>query len=115
MKNNKKMLELLPFAIVILSLMGICFYLINSKNEIKKAYENLESKYETLNEKYDDKNERQASLELCLTIAKADRESLWKANCPNKETKCSLPRNTIDWIDSRYAKDVEVCKIKYQN
>lgn len=76
-------------------------------------YQNEKLKNERLNEVQTEEENRQNDLQNCYYEAEQSRTNLWNANCDNGETNCSLPRSTIDWIDSRYKQDVENCNSLY--
>ncbi len=75
--------------------------------------ENNDIKELELKEEQEEK--RQDKLKTCISTAKNDRSDLWEANCPDDNPNCKLQSNIVEWIDTRYQQELEICYELYGN
>ena len=65
--------------------------------------------------KEEQEEKRQDKLKTCISTAKNDRSALWEANCPDDNLNCKLQSNIVEWIDTRYKQELEICYELYGN
>lgn len=109
MKKTIAWIAGLSFSILIIGLTLVILYFDYKKAELKenKNIEEIKLKQEI-------EAQRQESLRTCIKTAELSRELLWDANCPENEKNCSLNSSTIEWIDSRYDRDIKNCNSLYK-
>ncbi len=94
--------------ILIIGLVGIILFFDYKKVELEEQKET-----ERLELKQKQEKDNQIKLKTCIEGAENNRKALWRANCPDDNSNCSLYQNTIDWIDSRYNQDIKNCNSLY--
>ena len=111
--NNNNAFYIIIIAILAIAIIILFVFLIIFNDKYSKLDEKYETVKNELEESYWSEDDSKTKLKLCFEEAERSRTNLWNANCPDGETECSLPIDTIDWIDSRYEQDIENCNSLY--